>query len=501
MNDAEAELTELASRHDWALANMGTMLQVTHDYTDRLTAVIGALESEWSGRTADAVVTYFRHMRSQFEGLRGYLNDVSLAIGGVSELLCVAGDANSVRAAEAQARLDALPSSIVPSGVTDAIDNGLSISIGGVTIASNEQLAEFSDMLGSQRKEAAEKALHEVRGLIAGAAQSLASLHWSGDVVDTTGLMAGAAIGAALGKIARVPGLDEDASTVSPAGPAGTAETSTAGASFGSGAHLTTSPVAADGVPAGTDATGGAGFAAPELPPATGVGGADDSVLQVDSSLDGVAGRAPGSGVFGGAAPLAGPSGPNATLSGIGGGGLGATGLAIGSRLASGGAGSAFGIGARGAASGVVGAGGVGGSGSSRAGVSGVRGAGGRASASGVSGASRGVGGVGARGAVPGVVGAGGVGGSGSSRAGVSGVRGAGGAGGAGSSTPGAAGRSGSGRPGATAMGGAAGASGDRKRAGSRGFAHAAVPEFDDDDMGLPAAASRAGRREESGAD
>ncbi|QBE49391.1 hypothetical protein [Leucobacter triazinivorans] len=439
MSEASNErlLEELAFGEDWRIDHLGRLISAVDGVQRKLDDLIAVLPDKWSGDAADLALSRLRVHRGNLGKFRGVLNEAQALVTGMSETSCAASCANTVRRAEAQRLLSALPSGVVPSWVHDAVNQGKTVEVPFFgTVDLNRGTEALANHLGAGREEAAHAALAEMTRVIDTEAAKLQALSVEYDPLPTGD-----------GSTEPVPPLEIPRGT-GPGGPGGAAGGPGGPSAWerpsspGPGGSGDGGGSGGPGGPGGSGGSGGGHDSGADRP-------GDYSGVPGDPGGDGRPGGSDGSGTGSGDGPGQRPSidsglDGSTVRSGLGAAGLGAVGLAAGARLA----------GLGGAAGGAAGLGGSG-----AAGVAGLGSAGG-----------------GLRGAAV--------------------AAGAGGAGGSGSTGSGTGARGGA-RPGGMMMG-AAGAGGTEKKSRKPGLGGYLAPKLEDEgDQGPAARASRAGSRGE----
>ncbi|GAA1327422.1 hypothetical protein GCM10020360_24780 [Nonlabens tegetincola] len=443
MGEYEEKLRDLAEGGPWAAPGIGTLIKAIGKQQAEVQRSIASLPQHWKGQSGDTLLARLKAHANNLGYLQEGLYVTQQRITGSGQYSCSAGSDNQERVRLAREALESLPSSIIPQGVLDAVNQGAkTVEVAGVGLVKvgAQTVGWLTDRLLSGREAAAKEAFGHINSQI---------LAWSGElppknirfdpipefgkaptpvpplVYDTgstpSGNFGGPGGGSGVGSF---PGGGGGAGYPSyPGGPGGggTGWTPPGGTTNPGGTGNPGGDGSGGGNGGGTDGNDGSGTR-PVYPGGDGTTPTRPGGPSVDSGLEG--GR-PGFGVG----------------AGLGAAGLGAVGLAAGAKIAGGASGAGFGAGGFG-------------------------------------------------------VGVGGAGAAGAGTAGMAGTTGTGAAGaGAGNSGSGAAKGAGAGRPGMM-MGGQGGGAADKKGGTNRlGYV---APKFEDEyEENMPHPASRAGKRGE----
>lgn len=388
MGEYEEKLRDLAEGGPWAAPGIGTLIEAIGKQQAEVQRSIAALPQHWKGRSGETLLARLRAHDRNLGYLQAGLYRAQQQITGTGQYSCSAESDNQERVRLAQEALNSLPSSIIPQGVLDAVNQGaktVAVSGIGVVNVGAQTVGWITDQLLSGRETAAKKALDQIDSLITDWSETLKRQVVRFDpipefdkaptpvppLVYDTGSMPGGNFGGPGGGgsgLGSFPGGGGGGGAGYPSYPGGSGGGGTGWTPPGG----TTNP-GGPGTPGGDGSGGGNGDGSgggdgsgtrPVYPGGDGTTPTRPGGPSVDSGLEG--GR-PGFGVG----------------AGLGAAGLGAVGLAAGAKIAGGAGGAGFGAGGFG-----VGVGGAGAAGAGTAGMAGTTGTGAAGAGSGNSGSS-----------------------------------------------------------------------------------------------------------------
>lgn len=392
MGEYEEKLRDLAEGDPWTAPGIGALIEALGKQQSEVQRSIAALPQHWKGQSGDTLLARLKVHANNLGYLQERLYKAQQQITGSGQYSCSLESDNQDRVQQAQAALNSLPSSFIPQGVLDAVNQGAkTVEVAGVGIVKvgAQTLGWVTGQLLSGREAAAKDAFLEIDSVIDAWSKDLKRGAVRFDpipefgkaptpvppLVYDTGSMPGGNFGG--------PGAGSGFGNLSGAGGGAGYPTYPGGSGSGPGYGNPGGGIPNPGTPGTPPGTGGPGTGGP------GTGGPGDGGGGGSNPGGGDGGYGPGDRYPTPQRP-AGPavdggldSGQTGLgmRSGLGAAGLGAAGLAAGAKLASG-----AGAGGLGAGAGGFGVGGPGGAGT--AGLGGTTGTGSAGAGAGNSGSN-----------------------------------------------------------------------------------------------------------------